>query len=204
VGASHVPVAPLVEAFFSFEAPPLETYPGVRKALTALRRRVPVALVTDGDARGQRSKLRALGLETTFDVVVFSDELGREHRKPSPFPFRAALDLLGIKPEDAVHIADNPEKDMVGAAAAGMRSIRVLTGEFADVPSAPAPWMIAGDAVEAIELLQPLLSPAGSEDRVAPPVGRSHGGDRLGIPSEQRPEPKAVTGARVTARVQGR
>ena len=161
VGATGVPVGPFLEAFRSHDPLRLATYPGVTEALERLRDRCRIGLVTDGDPRIQRSKLRALGLLDAFDVVVFSDELGRERRKPHPAPFQAALSTLGVGPERAVYIGDRPDKDVTGAHAAGMRAIRVLTGEYAKVPNGcHQPIAMVGSLVEAIELVtSPVASP---------------------------------------------
>ena len=154
VGAPDVPVAPLVDAFRAHAPERLDTYPGTHRALTMLSRRVPLGLVTDGDPVIQRNKLRALGLGGRFATIVFSDELGREHRKPDPYPFEVALGRLGVVPEDAIFVGDRPEKDIAGADAAGIRSIRVRTGEYAALPDAPSPWASVRDVVAAIRLLE--------------------------------------------------
>ncbi len=151
-GAVDVAVGPLVEAFRRYNAPSLTPYPGAVPALASLRAQVPVGLVTDGDPVIQRSKLRSLCFDAAFDVVVFSDELGRDRRKPHPAPFRLALDRLQVTPAQAIYIGDHPEKDVLGPLAAGIRAIRVLTGEYGGVPSLAAPWATAPDVVSAIEL----------------------------------------------------
>ncbi|HZP27497.1 MAG TPA: HAD family hydrolase [Acidimicrobiia bacterium] len=153
VGARDVPVEPLVDAFRRYAPDRLDTYPGTHRALTLLGRRVPLALVTDGDPLVQHNKLRALGLAGRFTVMVFSDELGREHRKPDPLPFRVALDGLGVEAADAVYVGDRPEKDVAGARAAGIRCIRVRTGEYRAAPDVPRPWATVRDVVDAIRLL---------------------------------------------------
>ena len=153
VGARDVPVEPLVEAFRSHAPERLDTYPGTHRALTRLSRESRLGLVTDGDPAIQRNKLRALGLGNRFETIVFSDELGREHRKPDPRPFKVALAQLGAEPTDAVFVGDRPEKDIAGAQALGMRAIRVRTGEFATRPDVPSPWASVRDVVAAVELL---------------------------------------------------
>jgi len=150
VGWAGVPVEPLVQAFRSHAPEHLPAYPGVPAALARLRARCPIGLVTDGDPGIQRAKLRALGLCDAFDAVVLSDELGRQYRKPHPAPFRAALSALGVAPEEAVFVGDRPDKDMAGAAAAGMACIRVLTGEYAQLPDTVAPLVTAPGVAAAI------------------------------------------------------
>lgn len=155
--AHDVPIAPLVEAFRSYEATKLLLYPGVREALADLARRVPTALVTDGDQRIQRSKLHALRLHNSFDVVVLSDDFGRSRRKPHPAPLVRAARLLGVPTCACVYIGDRPEKDVAAAWSARMRPIRVRTGEYAGLPDAPRAWRIHRSAVDAVEVLTPLL-----------------------------------------------
>jgi hypothetical protein len=81
-----MPVEPLVQAFRSHAPEHLPAYPVVRAALARLRARCPIGLVHRRDSGIQRAKLRALGLCDAFDVVVLSDELGRQHRKPHSAP----------------------------------------------------------------------------------------------------------------------
>jgi putative hydrolase of the HAD superfamily len=150
----------LLAAFRSHGPDHLDCYPGVAAALVAVRGRVPVACITDGDPHIQRAKLRALGLTDSFDAVVFSDELGRQFRKPHPAPFLRALDLFGVAAADAVHIGDRPNKDVAGPNSLGMRAIRVRTGEYKHVPDDACgiePWQTFDDAAAALTAMANLL-----------------------------------------------
>jgi putative hydrolase of the HAD superfamily len=160
VGCAGVPVEPLVQAFRSHAPEHLPAYPGVPAALARLRPRCRIGLVTDGDPGIQRAKLRALGLCDAFDVVVLSDELGRQYRKPHPAPFQAALAALAVDPREALFVGDRPDKDVAGAAAAGMACIRVLTGEYAGVPDTVAPLVSVAGIPAAIAYLKPLAARA--------------------------------------------
>jgi putative hydrolase of the HAD superfamily len=162
-GCGGVAIAPLVDAFRAHAPAVLQCYPGVAEALRALAARVPVGIVTDGDPAIQRAKIRALGL--AVDVVVCSDEHGRRHRKPDPLPFAnaldaLALDALALDARDVVFVGDRPDKDVAGAIAAGMRAIRVRSGEYASRPDDPAPWRSVATAVDAMELLQRAITGA--------------------------------------------
>ncbi|MCB1019236.1 MAG: HAD hydrolase-like protein, partial [Acidobacteria bacterium] len=72
-------------------APTLALAPEVRGALERLRTRFRLGLVSDGRLEQQRAKAEALGLAALVDVLVFSDELGRERWKPAPTPYWKAL-----------------------------------------------------------------------------------------------------------------
>lgn len=168
VGGDELLGQPLVEVFRSHAPQRLECYPAAREALAALRRQVPVGLVSDGNPAVQRAKLRALDLDDAFDMVVLSDEIGRAFRKPHSAPFRRALSALGCAPSDAVHVGDRHAKDVVGPARIGMRAVRVRTGEYADLEDpcdGPAPWRTARSLAEALAGL------TGAAETVAPRPG---------------------------------
>jgi putative hydrolase of the HAD superfamily len=165
-------VPQLVQTFRSFEPHKLDPYPGAAAALAELRRLVPVACVTDGDPKLQRAKLRALRLEDAFDAIVISDELGREFRKPHPKPFLTALEALDVPPTGAVHIGDRPEKDIAGAAAAGMAgAVRVRSGEYADVvdgPGAAVPLAVVHEVRAALRMIRGAVEGIASEPASGP------------------------------------
>lgn len=179
VPAGEVPrLLPGLVAAFTGHAPAwLPAYDGALAALAQLRARVPVAIVTDGAAAGQLAKVRALGLSGGVDAVVVSDALGgRALRKPHPAAFHRALQLLDAAPGTTVHIGDRPAKDMAGAAAAGLRSVRVRTGEYAadDGRGSAAPLRTFRTLQQAVAWLCPALVPQpGRPAEAARLVGRS-------------------------------
>lgn len=76
------------------------------------------ALVSDYPATG---KLRALGAERLFDVVVSSGEPGGPRRlKPDPEGYLSAAKRLGIEPARCLVIGDRDDADGVAARTAGM------------------------------------------------------------------------------------
>jgi len=158
IGASQLPIAVFLAAFRNACPAQLTPYPGVREALAELRHRAPLALISDGEVAGQQRKLAALGLTEAFDLVVFSDQWGREFRKPHPHPFHAALQGLAIPTELAVMIGDRPDKDVAGAQAAGVRAIRVRTGEYSTTPNHPATWLCVDTFAEAVTAILPHLT----------------------------------------------
>ena len=160
-GAHPEHVAGLVAAFAAHRPATLEPYPGAADALARLAAAVPVVCVTDGIPEVQRGKLVALGLDGLLLDVVVSDELGGRHlRKPHPAPFERALIVLGAvvgggAPRHAVvHVGDRPGKDVAGAAAAGLRCVRVTTGEYAAAdPGDHLAWRTVSSFAGAVDLL---------------------------------------------------
>ena len=78
-----------------------------------------MAVVSNFDSR-LHGLLEGLGLNRWLEVVVVSSRAGAA--KPSPKPFRLALEQLGVPPQQAWHIGDSPE-DVEGACAAGLQPI---------------------------------------------------------------------------------
>jgi len=66
------------------------------------------------------------GLLGHFGAISYSDEVGV--RKPDAEIFQATLARAGVRPEEAVHIGDNPDADVVGAQAVGMRAAHYTAG----------------------------------------------------------------------------
>lgn len=81
---------------------------------------IALAIVTNGSTVAQRAKIDLLGSER-FASIVVSGEHGVA--KPDPSVFRIALGELGVAPEDAVHVGDDPVSDVAGARAAGIRAV---------------------------------------------------------------------------------
>jgi putative hydrolase of the HAD superfamily len=84
-----------------------------------------LGLVTDGMASVQRNKIVALSLESLFDVIICTEELSKECRKPSIEPYKIALDLLQVSPSEAVYVGDDPAKDFLGPNSMGILTIQV-------------------------------------------------------------------------------
>jgi putative hydrolase of the HAD superfamily len=102
------------------------SFPHAAGVLALLRRHVRLALVTNGASDLQRRKLAISGLEEHFDVVVASCDVGVGKRDPAIF--EAALDGLGVSAAEAVMVGNDRERDIEGAAAAGMRSLWIQHG----------------------------------------------------------------------------
>lgn len=110
----------------------LDPYQDVFPVLQMMKQKgYSLGIITDGNLERQERKIESLKLETLFDVIVYAKE---SESKPSPLPFLTALDKLKAKPSDALYVADNPILDFKGAKEAGIKTIRILRGEFAEVP----------------------------------------------------------------------
>jgi putative hydrolase of the HAD superfamily len=82
-----------------------------------------------------RQILERSGLLASMKVLTFSDECGI--RKPDPEIFRLTLRQIGVAPEDAVHVGDDPVLDVEGAREAGMAVIQLAPSGCATAPVKP-------------------------------------------------------------------
>jgi putative hydrolase of the HAD superfamily len=69
----------------------------------------------------QRRKIAALGLATTFDEILVSEEEGV--RKPDAEIFRRAVQRCGVAAHEAVFVGDHPVADVEGAHLAGLIAV---------------------------------------------------------------------------------
>lgn len=72
-----------------------------------------------GSISNGNADLALIGLNHLFGVRVHARDLGRA--KPSPEIFHAACERLDCEPGEVLHVGDDPNLDVAGARAAGMR-----------------------------------------------------------------------------------
>ena len=78
--------------------------------------------------------LERCGLGELLDGAVSSAVAGA--RKPDPSIFEPALELARCGPEQAIHVVDTAAEDVVGARAAGIRSLLIdRKGSDGDISS---------------------------------------------------------------------
>ncbi len=99
---------------------------GVCDWVVSVARSRPVAVVSNGSARVQRAKLARAGLADVLPDVFLSGEVGAS--KPDARIFQAALAQVGRLPEEVLHVGDDAERDVVGAARLGMATCWVSHG----------------------------------------------------------------------------
>lgn len=122
VEGSHI--AAMVEAYRQ-HIPRLNLFPDVAEVLPRLPRFGRLAIVTDGYLPPQRHKVQALGLESTFDPVVYTESLGRDCWKPSPEGFLKVESTCRVTPDVCVYVADNPRKDFSAPRSRGWKTVRI-------------------------------------------------------------------------------
>lgn len=106
----------------------LVLYPHVTVTLMELiKAGIRLAVISDAPRREAWLRLCYLNLHHLFDVVVTFEDTGE--RKPSPAPFRKALERLGVTADEALMVGDWPERDVVGATQLGIRTVFARYGD---------------------------------------------------------------------------
>ncbi|NKE36392.1 HAD family hydrolase [Natronococcus sp. JC468] len=112
----------LGEAFWEGYLEEMALFPGVEETLETLRENgVDVAITTNLTTRIQLAKVEQLGLEDHIDVLVTSEETGRE--KPGSVMFTLPLARLDRRVSEAVMVGDNVDADIMGANAVGLETV---------------------------------------------------------------------------------
>lgn len=126
-----VPVKQLVDIYRNTQ-PILSMYEDAAELLEDIRQQgMKTGVITDGCSRVQHSKMNALSLEKYMDILVATDDLGKDADgttlcKPNSKVYEYVLEKLACLPQEAVYIGDNPQKDFIGAKKLGMRTIRIV------------------------------------------------------------------------------
>jgi putative hydrolase of the HAD superfamily len=97
-------------------------FDGMRDVLATLRMQgLKLGIITNGETKFQTRQIEALELHTLVDTVLISESEGI--RKPDRELFIRASNRLRVDPGACVFVGDNPIADVLGAHAAGMRTI---------------------------------------------------------------------------------
>jgi 2-haloacid dehalogenase len=144
-------VAPM---FASWDVP--EPYPDALAFLADPP--VPVCLVSDADEDVLAASLELLGL----DLPAVTSERSRAYKPAAP-SFDLALEVLGLGPDDVVHVGDSLTSDVAGAHARGIRSVWVNRTGRELPPSGPPPTWTVPDLEGLASLVRgDLAAPAGA------------------------------------------
>lgn len=112
----------LGEAFWDAYLAEMTCYPRVEETLADLRNRgIDVGIVTNLTTRIQLAKLERLGLADGIDLLLTSEETGRE--KPGSVMFTLPLVRLDRRASETVMVGDNVDADVVGANAVGLETV---------------------------------------------------------------------------------
>lgn len=127
-------------------------YPHVYSSLNQLvKLGIKLGILSDAPSKEAWLRLAYLNFHHIFDEVVTFDDTGE--RKPSPVPFMAILNKLGVKPEEAVMVGDWAERDIVGASNVGIKTAFAKYGDTFNTPFHNADYEL-NDFSEILEIIK--------------------------------------------------
>jgi phosphoglycolate phosphatase len=117
-------------------------FEGIAELVAALRRTLPMVVVTNKPTPLARAVLDAAGLLPAMAGVYGADVAAQ--RKPAPFLLQAAARQLGVEPARLLMVGDGPA-DLLAAHAAGCPAALVAWGYGGHAAAAGAPpaWRVA-------------------------------------------------------------
>jgi putative hydrolase of the HAD superfamily len=89
--------------------------------VNTIKMQAKVAIVTNGLTQRQKAKITNTKLNSYFDTILISDEVG--FRKPDNRIFESALNRLHVQPEETLFVGDDLEKDIAGCQNVNMKGI---------------------------------------------------------------------------------
>ena len=129
----------------------LKAYPNVKRTLNhLLDNNIKLAIVSDAPSREAWMRIYYLGLHHFFETVITFNDSGE--RKPSPAPFKLALERLNLSKDEVLMVGDWPERDMVGASRVGIKTIFAKYGDAFGVEKSGANWDIE-DIYEVVNII---------------------------------------------------
>ncbi len=128
----------MIEAYRTHQ-PAIALYPDADAALTQLRGRYKLGLISDGPPITQHNKIDALGIRDRLDEIIITSELGPNCGKPDPAAFKLMSARLAVESSACMYVADNPAKDFIAPNALGWTTVRIVRsdGIYRHVAAAP-------------------------------------------------------------------
>jgi putative hydrolase of the HAD superfamily len=126
----------------------VQLYADAEPALAWLAARYPLVAVSNGNADLQR-----IGLGRYFRAALSAQDFGVG--KPDARIFHAAAQAAGVAAHELLHVGDDPELDIRGALAAGLRAAWLNRGGQPWPHVSDQPHATVADLSELCRLLQP-------------------------------------------------
>ena len=112
-----------------------QAYPDALEQLPAIQSRWRTGVLSNADDAYLLPLLDRIGWR--FEAVLSSE--GARAYKPLPRPFSKIMEQLGVEPEEAVYVGDNPFDDILGAKGMGMKAAWINRKGLPPDPQYPQP-----------------------------------------------------------------
>ncbi len=137
-------ISQTVEAYFSAFRDYCRLIPGTHEMLSALKTHYRLGLLSNfTHAPAAEDLIDHLGLRPFFEAVVISGAVGV--RKPNPVIFDHLVYALQVEKTHLLYVGDDPDSDVSGAIAAGIRPVWMTYVRDQGIPVVPGLMPESGD-----------------------------------------------------------
>ncbi len=144
----------LVEKFGQVRYQTWVLYPDSLTLLNQLKPTYRLVMITNGVPEIQRAKLDKVNMESFFDPIIISGEIGVS--KPDPKYFQIVLEKLGLQNDECVVIGDSARNDVGGAKNANIISVWINRSNLL-----PRPFVQPDYEIHSLPELLPILNKLG-------------------------------------------
>ncbi len=137
-------VSRLKDTYFQEVFPSIPVFPDAKKLVKTLYENdYKIGIATSASRNDLKKFTQKIGIEPYLDEKMSADDA--DASKPCPDIIEAALDKMGLKPEEAVMVGDTPY-DIKAAARAQVKTIAFRTGEWPEEELKGAVAVVNGPA----------------------------------------------------------
>jgi len=129
----------------------LELFPEALHALSSLRTKYSLSLLTNGPSDVQRKEIEDLQIAEYFDYIIIAGEVG--YAKPDPKIFNLLISKYAIPPPQILYVGNSQEEDILGAHEAGLKIAWINRKSEALIPEIPKPHYEIRNLSELLDLL---------------------------------------------------
>ena len=164
-----IPMAACDAAAVAASMPAWEPFPDTREALSDIKKRFPIAILSNVEEEVIAESVRRIGVP--FDLIITAEKV--DAYKPSPDHWYAAMHELEADEEDLFHLAASPFHDLETATLLGIRCGYVNRSGHPLLPESKPHFTVPDMASAAARLrTYPPAAPAAQPGTERPASGR--------------------------------
>ena len=113
--------------YHTLELACISPFEGIEELLSELKSEgVHLAVISNADREDMEKRMKYLGYEQYFDLIVTPETFGV--KKPDPRVYQKTLEALGVLPEETVMIGDKKDRDVRPPRELGIKGVHATFG----------------------------------------------------------------------------
>jgi putative hydrolase of the HAD superfamily len=117
-----------INAYLKTKPSLIKPYPHVLETLEYLKSlNLKLGIITDAPRTKATQRLEGMNILHFFDLIITFDDTAE--KKPSEKPFKLAMKILNLNPEEIIFVGDSMTRDIKPAKKLGMKTLRIKRAE---------------------------------------------------------------------------